>query len=139
MRESDVVGQQGFTLIELITVMILISIICVTLMSRLTSVTSANVQASRDDLIAALFFAQQMAMVRSNIAVTISASAITVTENNVAFSQGYPLQFASGVTATPTTVSYTDKLAQTSPVTITLTGAGGYSASVIVEASGYAH
>ena len=137
----------GFTLIELIAVIIVISIMSVTLFSRLGSVSSANVQASRDDLIAALFFAQQTAMARSGITLLLNSTSVSVRENGtplVVHSKGYPLSFASGVTAAatggiPLTLSY-DKLGRiATKTTITLSGPGGSSAVVTVEASGYAH
>lgn len=135
--------ERGFTLIELITVMILVSIISVTLFSRLGSVSSANINASRDDLIAALFFAQQTAMARSsnNIQFVLTSNAVSVTESGsaiVVHSKGYPLTFPTGVTATPLTLTF-DKLGRTTASTITLTASGGLSASITVEATGYAH
>jgi len=137
--------ERGFTLIELITVMILVSIISVTLLSRLGSVNSANLQAGRDDLIAALFFAQQTAMARSNIQLVLTANSVSVTENGtplVVHSNGYPLSFPSGITATPISLTY-NKLGgivgASAATTITLSGSGGLSASVQLEASGYAH
>jgi len=135
--------ERGFTLVELITVVILVSIISITLFSRLGNVSTANLQASRDDLIAALFFAQQTAMARSNnnIRAVITANFVSVTEANVPLvvhSNGYPLRFPSGVTATPVTFTY-DKLGRTTAATITLTATGGLSAAVRVEATGYVH
>jgi MSHA pilin protein MshC len=140
--------ERGFTLIELISVIILISIISVTLFSRLGSVNSANIQAGRDDLIAALFFAQQTAMARSNIQLTITTNSVSVTENGTPIkvhAQGYPLNFPAGITATtspsPLILSY-DKLGRTGSTSadiITLSGSNGLSASVTLEASGYAH
>ena len=134
-------GEQGFTLIELIAVIILISIMSVTLFSRLGSVNSANIQAGRDDLIAALFFAQQTAMARNNIQLIITVNTVSVTENGIPIkvhAQGYPLAFPSGVTTTPVTLSY-DKLGRTTATTISLSATGGLSASITLEASGYAH
>jgi MSHA pilin protein MshC len=137
--------ERGFTLIELITVVILISLISVTLFSRLGSVSTANLQAGRDDLIAALFFAQQSAMARSNIQVILTANSVSVTENGtplIVHSKGYPLTFPSGVTTTSKTLTY-DKLgkvtAPATPITITLSANGGASATVTLEESGYAH
>lgn len=137
--------QKGFTLIELIAVMIVVSIMSVTLFSRLGSISSTNIQAGRDDLISALFFAQQAAMARSNIQVVLTTNAVSVTENGTAIivhSKGYPLSFPSGVTTTANTFTY-NKLGgivgASSATTITLTGTGGVSASVRLEASGYAH
>ena len=134
-------GEQGFTLIELIAVIILISIMSVTLFSRLGSVNSANIQAGRDDLIAALIFAQQTAMARNNIQLIITVNTVSVTENGIPIkvhAQGYPLAFPSGVTTTPVTLSY-DKLGRTTATTISLSATGGLSASITLEASGYAH
>ncbi len=134
-------AQRGFTLVELITVMILIGIISMSLFSRIGAVTSANVQAGRDDLIAALFFAQQTAMARSGIQLTLSATSINITENGssiVVPSVGYPLSLPSGVTATTATLVY-DKLGRTTATTITLSSSNGASAQIKVEASGYAY
>lgn len=134
-------GERGFTLIELITVIILISIVSVTLFSRLGSVNSANIQVGRDDLIAALFFAQQTAMARSNIQLVLTTNSVSVTENGTPIkvhAQGYPLAFPSGVTTTPVILSY-DKLGRTTATTISLSATGGLSASITLEASGYAH
>ena len=133
--------QKGFTLIELIAVIIIISIMSVTLLSRMNSISSANLQAGRDDLITALFFAQQSAMARSNIQLILTSGAVSVTENGtplIVHNKGYPLSFPSGVTSTAATLTY-DKLGRTTATNITLSGAGGSSAVVRVEASGYAH
>lgn len=142
MRRSE----RGFTLVELVTVVILVSIISVTLFSRLGSVSSTNLHASRDDLIAALFFAQQTAMARSNnnIQLVVTANSVSVNEANVPIvvhSKGYPLTFSSGVTATPITLTY-DKLGRintSAAATITLTATGGMSTVVTIETTGYAH
>lgn len=134
---------RGFTLIELITVMILIGIVSVVLVSRVGSAGSAPIQSSRDDLIAALFFAQQQAMMRRNISVVISVNSISVNENNVSIvvsANHYPLRLPAGVTVSPVTLAY-DKLGRTTATDITLTGSGnssGVTARVRVEASGYA-
>lgn len=133
--------ERGFTLVELITVIILVSIISVSVFSRLGSVSSANLQASRDDIIAALFFAQQTAMARSNIQLVVTSHSVSVTENGtpiVVHSKGYPLTLESGVTATAASLTY-DKLGRTTATTIGLSSSSGASASIVVEASGYAH
>ncbi|HSC66349.1 MAG TPA: type II secretion system protein [Cellvibrio sp.] len=133
----------GFTLIELISVMILVGIISVVLLSRMSVVGVSAVQSSRDDVIAALFFAQQQAMMRSTITVVITTNSISVNENNVPIQVStdyYPLGMPSGVSASPITLIY-DKLGRTTATNITLTGSGnssGASARIRVEASGYA-
>lgn len=133
----------GFSLIELIAVMIIVSVLSVALFSRISSVGAASVQSSRDDLIAALFFAQQQAMMRKNISVVLSAGSITVRENNADIpvsTDRYPLSLPAGVTLSPATLVY-DKLGRTTATDITLMGSGnssGVTARVRVEASGYA-
>lgn len=133
--------ERGFTLVELITVIILVSIMSVTLFSRLGSVSSANLQAGRDDLIAALFFAQQAAMARNNIQLVLASNSVSVTENGtpiIVHSKGYPLSFPSGVTTNAATLTY-DKLGRTTATTITLSSTSGASATITVEDTGYAH
>lgn len=134
---------KGFTLIELVAVMILVGVLSVVLFSRLGAVHTASIQSGRDDLIAALFFAQQQAMMRSNITLVLTANSVSVNENNIPIkvsSDFYPLTMPAGVTLTPATLTY-DKLGRTAATDITLTGSGnssGVTANVRVEASGYA-
>lgn len=138
---NDLKISKGFSLIELVTVMILLGVVSVVLFSRVGSASTAPMQSGRDDLIAALFFAQQTAMARSGVQLVVTANSVSVTENGapiVIDSKGYPLSFASGVSVTPKTFIY-DKLGRTTAGTITLSAPGGISASVVVEASGYAH
>ena len=135
-------NERGFTLIELISVVILISIISVTLFSRLGNIQTANLQASRDDLIAALFFAQQTAMARSGIQLVLTGNSVSVTENGspiVVHSQGYPLNFPTGISSTSGTFTYLDKLGQTNSGVIVLSNTTGQTVTITVEASGYAH
>ncbi|MDO3388173.1 type II secretion system protein [Gilvimarinus sp. SDUM040013] len=130
--------ESGFTLIELIAIIVILGVIGTTASSRFTDGEIASVQASRDDLVAALFFAQQLAMARDNIQVTVAATSVNVTENGTALSDsGYPLNFASGVTASAAAFNY-DKLGRTNPTAITLTS-DGTSATVNVSGSGYAY
>jgi MSHA pilin protein MshC len=141
-------AEQGFSLLELITVMILLGILSVTLFSRLGPVSTAAVQSGRDDIIAALFFAQQTAMMRSSgdniIRLELTAHSVSVTENGQPIrvaADYYPLALPQGVNATPATFVF-DKLGRTTASTITLTGSGntaGTSAVIQVEASGYAY
>jgi MSHA pilin protein MshC len=132
--------QRGFTLIELIAVMVIVGVMSVVLFSRIGNFSHSHVHASRDDLIAALFFAQQAAMARSGIQLIVTANSVSVEENGtpiVVHSQGYPLALQSGVSATPVVFSY-NKLGGTTAGVITLSG-NGASASINVEATGYAH
>ncbi len=136
---------RGFSLIELITVMILLGIISITLFSRLGSVGTAAVQAGRDDLIAALFFAQQQAMMRSNIKLVLTTNSVSVNENDIPIAVSndfYPLTMPAGVSLPAVTLNY-DKLGRIPAATqIILTGSGnssGVTATIQVDASGYAY
>lgn len=134
---------KGFTLIELISVMVLMGILSFVLFSKMGVVSTSAVQSGRDDLIAALFFAQQQAMMRSNITLVVTASSVSVNENGnpIQVSNNYyPLAMPTGVSLSPLTLSY-DKLGRTTATNIILTGSGnssGVSAKIRVEASGYA-
>lgn len=136
--------QKGFTLIELVAVIILLGIISVTLFSRLGPIGTSAVQSSRDDFLAALFFAQQQAMMRSNITLVTTASSISVNENGapIQVSNGYyPLAMPRDITLPVLTLSY-DRLGRINTARdIVLTGTGsntGVSANIRVETSGYA-
>lgn len=133
-------NSQGFTLIELIAVMIVVGILAIGISSRFPDSNAANVQTSRDDIIAALFFAQQTAMARNGIQLVVNTNSISVTENGNPISihsDAYPLTLPAGVTATSATFTY-DKLGKTTPGSITVSR-DGVSATITVEASGYAH
>ena len=132
--------QQGFTLIELIAVMVIVGIIAITASARFVSTDLVRLQASRDDLVAALFFAQQAAMAQDSIAVSVSVGGVDVTrdgESIAAHQDAYPLTFPAGVTASAANLHY-DKLGRTTATSITLS-AGGNTATVIVSGSGYAY
>lgn len=145
MKPSACCGQSGFTLIELIAVIILISILGVSVAPKFFNNDLALVKASRDDLVAALFYAQQIAMARDSAAnpiVFIAASnSVSVTEGGSALVHAgtqYPLALTSGVSLSPVRSLSYNKLGQTTATTFTLTR-GGASATVVVSASGYAN
>ena len=124
--------------------MILVGVLSITLFARMGSVSTAPIQSSRDDLIAALFFAQQQAMMRSDITLELTANSVSVNENGTPIkvsSDFYPLTVPAGVSLPALTLSY-DKLGRTTRTSIVLTGSGnssGVSATIQVEASGYAY
>ncbi|MGH1371206.1 MAG: pilus assembly FimT family protein [Cellvibrionaceae bacterium] len=135
---------RGFTLIELIAVIVLLAVISISVSSRFTDTGSA-VQASRDDVIAALFYAQQIAMARDSntnpIRVVTSSNSISVTENGVALLHGsaqYPLTLNAGVVLAPAITLNYDKLGRTNSSVFTLSR-NGVNLSVTVSDSGYAN
>jgi len=138
-------GARGFTLIELIAVIVILSILAVVSASRFSE-GSAGVQASRDDVIAALFYAQQIAMARDSainpIQLRTTSTSVSVTENGAPLLHAgvqYPQVLGSGVTlsATVTPLDF-DKLGRTAASSFTLSK-GGVSATVTVSDSGYAN
>ncbi len=135
--------QQGFTLIELIAVIIIFGILAVSV--RPTWDTNASrEQAARDDLVGALIYAQQVAMARDAAGkpITFRVSAdgreITVQENGVDLTASgiYPFTLSNGATVGPVdTILQYDKLGGTSATVFTLNGG----TTVSVTASGYAN
>lgn len=133
--------EKGFSLIELIAVMVILSVVSITVTARFSDGKAASVQAGRDDLIAALFFAQQTAMARNNIQVIVSATNVSVTENGMAISlnqDAYPLSFPANVTATAATFTY-DKLGRVNSAGSITLSLDGTSAVITVDGSGYAY
>lgn len=140
-KRVDVNKQDGFSLIELISILIIVGVITVSLTSRFGAVSRASIQASRDDIIAALFFAQQTSMARDTISIVITSSDVSVKENGTDIrlsTEAYPLSFPPDVTATPITFLY-DRLGHTTAGTISLSNSAGASTTITVEASGYVH
>lgn len=140
MREK----QNGFTLVELIAVLTILGVLSVVLIMRMDGVGASRVQAGRDDVIAALFFAQQLAMSESNVRVLVSANSIDVQRNNVSValdSNFYPLAMPNNLQLVSSSPQFTyDKLGRTSSGTIQVqTSDGRYSATVRLEATGYAY
>ncbi len=137
--------EAGFTLIELIAIIVILGVIGITISSRMPNGDIAAVQSSRDDLIAALFFAQQKAMAQSDISLEINTGSVSVARggNDITIHQdAYPQAFASGVTATNTLSFAYNKLGAivglTEPEQVTLRK-GGISATITIEPSGYAY
>lgn len=136
----------GFSLIELIAVILVLSIISVFAYTRFSSSDIASVQTARDQLLSSLSQAQQIAMARSSVGTSIQlaidTNRLNLTENGTSLqllSDNYPEDLPPGVTVTSGTGTLTfDKLGRTSARAITLSRAGT-SATVQLEASGYAH
>lgn len=136
---------RGFTLIELILVVLLLATLGALVVPKFSMLTSSGVQASRDDVVAALFYAQQIAMARDSntnaIRLVATANSVSVTENGVALNHAgtqYPLLLNSGVNLSPALVLDYDKLGRTAATTFSLSKSG-VSASIAVSDSGYAN
>jgi MSHA pilin protein MshC len=131
---------------ELIAVILIVSVIGVYVANQRNSVSWAQLQTSRDNLVAALFYAQQVAMSRDDVGsqVTFVASNadIRIQVNNANIGTDYPFSFINGIVLSnddglPLTLNY-DKLGRTTATTFTLSG-GGSSIDVNVSSSGYAY
>jgi len=141
---------QGFTLIELVTVLILMSALAAYALPRITDTGQQQVQAGRDYVVAALFSAQQLAMVRSNnIRLITSATQVDIRLDanvNGTFEASeslqlagiqYPLSLPFGVTLAAATFDY-DRLGRTSAASLAIVK-GSASATITVSDSGYAN
>ncbi|ACE85693.1 type II secretion system protein [Cellvibrio japonicus] len=136
---------KGFTLIELIAVMVLLGTLSVVLFSRLGGINTAGVQGSRDDIIAAFSLAQQLAMARGGISLEIQENSVSVNQDNVPVNIGYyPLEMPNGIrlsseqSGQPATVFVFDRLGKTQAGLVTVSGSG-VSATITVESTGYAY
>lgn len=78
-------GEDGFTLIELIVVMIIIGILAVAVIPRFVDNQAFNGRGFSDETLAALRYAQKAAIAqRRNVCVAFTATTVTLTMANVA-------------------------------------------------------
>ena len=78
-------GEDGFTLIELIVVMVIIGILAVAVIPRFVDNQAFNGRGFSDETLAALRYAQKAAIAqRRNVCVAFTATTITLTMANVA-------------------------------------------------------
>lgn len=137
---------RGFSLIELIAVLVVLGVISIVATSRFSNTDVAAVQSARDQALTAFFSAQQLAMARASdtnpIQVTVTANSLNVTESGssvTATGSSYPITLPQGVAITGGTGSYSfDKLGRTSEGQLVI-ARGSTSATINVEASGYAY
>lgn len=136
-----VLPSRGFTLIELISIIIVLAVIAVALGSRFSDTGAAQLQASRDDIVAALLLAQQTAMARDSasnpVSVIAAATSVTVSDGGNTLSASVSLPSSMSLSGDLGTHAY-DKLGRTNAYSLNLSGAGSNSATIDVEGSGYA-
>ncbi|NQD37292.1 type II secretion system protein [Permianibacter sp. IMCC34836] len=131
-------------MLELVIVMILLGILAVTVLPRLPRSSDVAARAARDEVLAALRYAQQLAMSDATRAIrfvpTSNSYSITADGVNLSLPEGggnYPRALPSDVSLSPTTTLTYDGLGNASATTFVLTASDSW--QVCVEASGYAH
>lgn len=137
--------QTGFTLLELIAVLVITGILAVSVSLRF-SATDVDLQAAKSDLLAALIFAREIAMARSdgsaNVVVVTTSNSIDVQVNGVSISssyQSYPLSLPSNVSLSSGIGSLAfNRLGEAAEHLFTLTQ-GSFSESITVSGVGYAY
>ncbi len=142
--------EKGFTLIELIAIILLIGILGGVVASRSIPNTTLQLQAGRDETVSALFIAQSRAMAQADpVRVLISTTSIDIRQDHnqdATFSADesltvagvrYPLSFRGGVISSTHQLDY-DRLGQTAATVITLSKAGK-TVNVQVSGTGYAY
>lgn len=140
----------GFTLVELIAVLIVVGVLAAMVGSRMISQTTFQLQAGRDLLTTALFSAQQKAMAQlAPVRVTVNGTTIDIrldANGDGSFSSSesiyvagtqYPMVVEGGVVFSAHSLDY-NHLGHTTPAVISV-GKGGQSVQVTVTATGYAY
>ena len=143
-------SSSGFTLLELVAIIVVIAVIGATAATSLVPSTTFQLQAGRDTVVAALFHAQQRALSQADsVRLTTSGSSIDIRQDangNSTFESSesilvgsiqYPITLDGNVTITSHTLDY-DRLGETTAATITVTKSSS-NETVNVSAMGFAY
>ena len=138
-----VVTQKGFTLIEMVTVIVILGLLAVVMIPRFLSPSDFESRTTSDTLISALRQAQQLAMSKApaaNVSITTDNSnkriRITYTEGGT---QTIDVSIAANITITTTTIAFAKSGEANIAGQQTITIGPTNPRSVCVETSGYAH
>lgn len=131
--------QRGFTLVELISVLIIVAVLGVIATSRFISNSSFELQEARDQVVLAFRSAQQLAMTQADsVSFQSTASSIDIRQDGSSVTVNgvqYPLSF-SGNQSISTSVFSFDRLGRTDPGTMTLSN-NGSSVSLSISSAGH--
>lgn len=136
---------RGFTLVELVVVMVLVGILAAYIVPRLTLRSGFDERTLQEELVSTARYAQQLAMMRgtaNGVAFIVGATDYSIEVNGVPIthpnSQPFPVNYPNGITTAAVTFTYTALgAAAPGPQTITLGGLGGL--QLCIEDTGYAH
>jgi len=144
---STLFNSRGFTLLELITVLVILAILTATAISNLVPSRTFQMQATRDTLVAAFYSSQQKAMMQSapvRLITSINAIDIRIDSNNdgsFAINESvllggvqYPITINPAQSLTSHIIDF-DRLGRTSSSTIVLSQSGS-SVSINVSDNG---
>ena len=133
-------AEKGYTILELVAVIVIVATLAAVVAGRFQSAKPFQTMAARDDIVAGLFYAQQIAMARGGggnpVQFVSSGTAIDVRESGNSLGGIYPLALPQGFTLTAITLNY-DKLGRTAATSLTLSD-GDNSAAIEVSGAGFA-
>ncbi|MFT7558719.1 MAG: MSHA pilin protein MshC [Flavobacteriales bacterium] len=143
-------GSRGFSLVELVAVLLIVGILAASVTARTNSGSSFQLQASRDQVIAAFFSAQQQAMIQQH-AVRLSLTDNTIdirldSDGNGVFAAAesaslngvrYPLVLPANLTIDNSVFDF-DRRGRTAAASIELNQSDA-SVTIVVSSSGFVH
>lgn len=129
--------QQGFTLVELITIMAIVGILAVAAIPRFVDSNAFQARGAADQVRAALRYGQKIAIAQhGNVSVTVSSAADTNCSAQLA-GNNINCLISNGVSLTPVTVTF-NSLGQPVPNVAVTVVVGTVSITVEAE-TGYVH
>ena len=143
-------GDRGFTLIEVIAVLIIAAILAALILPRFMSIGGYSANAAQGDVIAAAQYARQLALLgNGDIILSLQGSTVAVQNSAgqnlpVPGGKGYPISIPAsaqvGATFTFTFTSATGSVANATQTSgITLVDGGGESRAVCISPTGLAY
>ena len=137
MKPPSHQNNHGFTLIELVTVVIILGIVAVTIIPRFVQNDPFELRTAQDKIISAARHAQQLSMTRGNTA-NIQLQVDNTSKQVTILNSGKPaIDLPAALTYTDATISYNTLGEANAATTLTITG--NNSRQVCIESTGYAH